>query len=175
MSLDYKLRSLSTMRSFLINYSVQRKLNKLQFNFNITKPTTYNWNTSKHYLQNHHGNWGLWEYDVIEFFIQPRENDSQILSPYYEFQLSPSNQTFELIIKSPRKCTFSPLKSNMQFKCQHKADLWSGEVTLVLPDSKYYYGDVCAVLGEQNNREYYSFATDDDIIDFHRPQNFKKF
>ncbi len=51
---------------------------------------------------------GLWEGDVVEIFIKPRENDAR----YYEFEVSPLGQYLEVEILEPR------IEVNFDFRSQ---------------------------------------------------------
>lgn len=58
-------------------------------------------NTSSH---------GLWDFDVVEFFVSTGSSFQEVISaPYYEFQVSPLGQFFQLKIISPRVLVSSAL------------------------------------------------------------------
>ena len=118
--------------------------------------------------------WGLWDFDVVEVFLQPRKNSNDESAPYFEFQLSPKSQKFSLEIIRPRIQYLSPLDIKWSGKSEIKSNSWCAEFQF--DDSRFneaqdiYFG-AYAVLGKEN-RSYYSLDPKDSIIDFHRPDKF---
>jgi hypothetical protein len=123
--------------------------------------------------------YGIWDYDVIEVFLQPRK-----ACPYYEFIVSPFNNYFELEIFKPRIDTNLNYKSNFDFYifCDSQDfKTWSAKIII---DSKSIhfdknkdelYGNFFSILGAPKNRFYYSaFLPTQKNPDFHLPQYFKK-
>ena len=129
---------------------------------------------------------GLWEFDVVEVFVTGTKNKNNL--PYYEFIVSPESQFFELEILDPRKKVNENYKSNFSFKSLvQKKDtslLWNVEIQIPLQkigfdlqetvDEKCIKGNAFAILGEPQEREYWSlFLPKQEKPDFHLPQFFK--
>ncbi len=124
-------------------------------------------------------NWGLWDWDVVELFVSCAPKGL----PYYEFQVSPLGQRFELKIEEPRK------KVDRDFKSGFMADAskrprspggWDAEISVPLsvlgwdrkPES--IIGNAFAILGPPKARTYWSrFLKPQKVPDFHRPKEFK--
>jgi hypothetical protein len=111
---------------------------------------------------------GLWDWDVVEVFVRPNPASSD----YFEFQVSPLGQFFELQIHEPRK------RVNARFHCEGleysayrlKIPLdplgWDGRVESVT-------GGAFAILGEPRARTYWAlFLPKQDTPDFHLPERF---
>lgn len=62
---------------------------------------------------------GLWDYDVLEVFLQVDQN-------YFEFQLSPVNQFFELEVIQPRIKTNPNFQSSFVHSVTIQDDCWTG-------------------------------------------------
>lgn len=126
------------------------------------------------------GNWGLWEFDVVELFIRAVGTH-----PYYEFQLSPLGQPFELEITEPRKIWNTHYRSRFKGSAQVLNDKeWTASFEIPL-DSLGAYVETCtslalegnffAILGSPGARTYWSaFLPEQEQPDFHTPQYFKK-
>lgn len=120
--------------------------------------------------------WGLWDYDVVEVFIQYRHTFDEVSSPYFELQLSPHNQKFSLLIHEPRRVYCSPLDLDWTSKSKLDQQLWNAEFKLTDPrfqEIENLYFGAFAILG-QDSRQHYSLTPKDRVIDYHRPQNFLK-
>jgi hypothetical protein len=123
-------------------------------------------------------NWGLWNHDVVEAFIQVRNSVEEIQAPYLEIQVSPLNQGFNLIILEPRKVFYTPL----DLKFHHTTKLFETEaafgfqanLSIELPwRGKFYFGNFFACLGHGDSREYFALNPNkDEKPDFHRPELF---
>ena len=122
------------------------------------------------------GNWGLWEFDVVEIFLRPTGTQT-----YYEFQLSPLGQRFELEIIEPRKTWNTDYRS--QFKGEVnalEANEWTASFEIPLQKvggetSKNFEGNFNAILGSKGLRTYWSaFLPMQEQPDYHLPQYFKK-
>jgi hypothetical protein len=122
--------------------------------------------------------WGLWDWDVVEVFVSTGG------SGYFEFQVSPLNQGFELRIFEPRK------RFDRDFRCAwtHEASVsgaagareWSARMSLPLRelgwdgDSGKLRGGAFAILGETPTRGYWSlFLPPQQKPDFHLPAEFR--
>lgn len=118
--------------------------------------------------------WGLWEYDVVEVFLQPRNTIKNESAPYFEFQLSPKSQKFSLEVLKPRIQFFSPLDIRWTGESNINENSWYAEFHFDDPlfknTTELYFG-AYAILGK-DNRNYYSLDPFDSVIDFHRPKKF---
>lgn len=120
--------------------------------------------------------WGLWDYDVVEIFLQERKNPNEVNAPYYEFQLSPGNKQFFLKIIRPREIYYSPLHLAWLGKTETTNQGWKAQFNLSqlpITCNKHLYMGVFAILGK-NDKSYFSYKPNDDILDYHRPQHFSK-
>lgn len=127
--------------------------------------------------------WGLWDWDVVEVFIQP----NLFKTDYYEFQLSPLGQFFELEIFEPRVSWNDHFRSNLKVESQveDKNDFYLWLAKLSVPKSvlglmastveNELKGNAFAILGSAENRTYWSLhGPRQSVPDFHRPQYFGK-
>lgn len=130
--------------------------------------------------------WGLWDWDVVELFVtvEPPEGHatpSKATPKYYEFQVSPIGQFFELEIFEPRK------KFNKSFSSGFKYNVFQLEtnklqVKMSIPLKQLGWrgnpadirGNAFAVLGKPESRTYWSvFLPQQERPDFHLPEFFK--
>ena len=162
--------------------------------------------------------WGLWENDVVEVFIQPTligepvsqqgtnggSSPDQNELPYYEFQLSPLGQFFELEVFEPRKrwnemfqsgfVTSTKLFSSPQVwrsTFEFDAQIWrpgqpskkgtrqgSNEAPAPLAPVEEWLGGAFAILGPSGSRSYWALFLDGvqppDRPDFHIPRRFRR-
>ena len=126
--------------------------------------------------------WGLWDWDVVELFLSVATPVPGLHLPYFEFQVSPLNQYFELQILEPRKILNHDFKSGFR----HEAKIlpgqgWSARMEVPLTvlgwdrDPKSIVGSAFAILGQPEARSYWSqFFPPQEVPDFHLPGNFKK-
>ncbi len=118
---------------------------------------------------------GLWDWDVVEVFLQNPARDR-----YFEFQLSPLGQHFELEILEPRKRVNDQYRSSFakqvkrisatrweaRFRISWKALGFGAQPTQV-------FGNAFAILGEPERRHYWSLLTPpQEKPDFHIPKHF---
>lgn len=121
--------------------------------------------------------WGLWDWDVVELFVSTGGSD------YYEFQVSPLDQAFELRIFEPRKrfdkefrCAWTHASSvsgeagayewNARMSLPLRELGWGGDVTAIR-------GGAFAILGAAGERGYWSlFLPPQEKPDFHLPSCF---
>ncbi len=123
---------------------------------------------------------GLWDYDVVEAFIAVSSNNNTNLHHYYEFQLSPLNQYFELEIFEPRK----KLNEKYTSKFLHISNVidhkWDAQFQIPLSsiqckDKSLLYGNFFSCLGNETERSYWSAYLPNQVKpDFHLPQYFRK-
>lgn len=150
----------------------------VDISFIIKKNIESPWNVSSHFSSTNYANWGLWEYDVVELFLQRRKEERDLTAPYLEVQLSPLNQRFALIIVEPRKIFFTPLHLFFETDVKLTDDIFKSSMRVKFPDFLFegelnYFG-IFACLGAKKQRNYFGFQSIDNVIDFHRPQLFVK-
>ena len=105
----------------------------------------------------------------MELFLTLPDSPAQ----YFEFQVSPVGQRFNLGIISPREVTFSPLDINWKCRIECQKELW--ESWLIFPFTSgpgELVGNAHACLGT-GERDYFSlYGADQNPPDFHRPEIF---
>jgi hypothetical protein len=147
----------------------------LRIDFQVQKRTGPSWQTDPQYTQDWSRNWGLWNTDVVEAFLQLREHDQDFKAPYLEIQVSPLNQPFALIITEPRKTYFAPTSLEFRTEVALTEKIWTGTMEIVLPSDlkgEQLYGGFFACLS-QGPREYYALEPNPEVNpDFHRPELF---
>ncbi len=121
--------------------------------------------------------WGLWDWDVVELFLSVSDEC------YYEFQVSPLGQFFELQIFEPRKrfnrqfhspgakftaSSLTPDGWNAQMRLPLQALRWDGNL-------RKLRGNAFAILGPPEKKTYWSlFLPQQAQPDFHRPEFFQQ-
>lgn len=146
--------------------------------FVVKKAKPFFWLTDQNFSQDNNKNWGLWNFDVVEVFLQPRKEITHFQGPYLELQVSPLNQGFNLQIIEPRKIYYTPL----ELKYFHQTFLsetldsfrWESRLTVQLPETaKYLFGNCYACLGYGESREYFGLnLKPSSHPDFHCPDYF---
>lgn len=127
--------------------------------------------------------WGLWDWDVVELFVSCSREASRL--PYYEFQLSPLGQLFELEILEPRKNINRDFKSGFTHLVRRTGveagNAWEAEIGIPLErlgwngDPNGITGNAYAILGPKESRTYWSlFLEQQEKPDFHLPRLFKQ-
>lgn len=115
-------------------------------------------------------NWGLWEFDVVEFFVRAVGEEE-----YLEIQVSPLNQQFMLKIISPREIFYTPLDYSFKSTVNNKDNIT--QVSLELPNlwnTRDLEGNFFAILGS-DQRNYFAMNLDESCApNFHRTDLFKK-
>ena len=153
--------------SFQIGFEIQLFEKKGLIRFKVSRQDKLEWHTSSHFSAGPRGNWGLWNYDVVEVFLMPAKQTSY---QYQEIQVSPLNQTFALNIISPRKVFYSPLKTEYRTRVRQSENIWTSEIEVNQSIKNYQIG-AFACLGE--TREFYSLNPNlEENPDFHRPELF---
>jgi hypothetical protein len=123
--------------------------------------------------------WGLWDWDVIELFVSCSRNSARL--PYYEFQVSPLGQHFELEIFEPRKRYNRDFRSGFTRVVRRTGECeWEAELGIPLSllgwdgDPSSVTGNAYAILGPKESRTYWSlFLGPQQKPDFHLPTLFK--
>jgi hypothetical protein len=153
----------------------QRTKEKIVIEFFVQKRTGPGWQTDPVFTQDWLKNWGLWNKDVVEAFLQLRSHDSDISAPYLEIQVSPLNQPFTLIITEPRKTYFPPKELIFSTEVNLTEKLWSAKMELTLPgelQGHLLYGGFFSCLSV-DPREFYALEPNPESgPDFHRPELF---
>lgn len=165
-----------------VYFDLIKEKTHLLFNFQVDYGQSRPFYSNGFNLKDPQKNWGLWDYDVVELFFYAADRKS-----YYEFQLSPLNQGFQLEIFKPRISFCTPLDWSWQSDCQIIGNKsWKGFIKIPLeifskgPQLEFseIFGNVHAILGEKNLRKYYSLnpykPSQGDGPDFHRPGHFIK-
>jgi hypothetical protein len=149
--------------------------NDVTVSFEVSKRTSRPWLSDPVFTQDFTKNWGLWNKDVVEAFLQLRSNPLDLKAPYLEIQISPLNQPFALIITEPRKTFHAPKMLDLVHEVSLDGKLWKASFKLSLPDDlkgTHLYGGFFACL-EHEPREFYALEPNPELNpDFHRPELF---
>ncbi len=152
-----------------------REINKVTIEFQVQKRTSDAWLADTVFTSDWSKNWGLWNKDVVEAFLQLRSHENDIKAPYLEIQVSPLNQPFALIIEEPRKTFHAPAKLNFVTESQTDGRSWTGKMTVELPEDltgDKLYGGFFSCL-DHEPREFYALEPNPEANpDFHRPELF---
>jgi hypothetical protein len=118
--------------------------------------------------------WGLWERDVVELFVSPQQG-----CPYYEFQVSPLNQYFELELLEPRVRYDRSYRSGIQHSAKvHAPGRWEAEMLIPLAAigadaDTTLIGNAYTILGERPRTFWSLYLPPQERPDFHLPQHFR--
>ena len=80
-----------TFSGHSIKISWQRLDRAVVIDFQIQKRIGPAWQVDEVFTQDWSKNWGLWNKDVIEAFLQLRKDEHDVKAPYLEIQVSPLN------------------------------------------------------------------------------------
>ena len=116
-----------------------------------------------------------YQFDVVELFVTFSETGF----PYYEFEVSPYNQTFQVRVVSPREH-----REGVDLGLISTATMvpggWNAELTVPLRPLGWYgdavkiRGNFYSILGQGRERSYWSaFLPKAAKANFHQPQYFK--
>jgi hypothetical protein len=120
--------------------------------------------------------WGLWDWDVVEIFVRPSSSPT-----YYEFQLSPLGQFFELEIFEPRKRFNREFKSGFGHSVQTLGAGWRAEFRIPLRElgwdgnPKHIVGNAFAILDDKPRTYWSLYLPKQTKPDFHLPEYFQPF
>ncbi len=152
-----------------------KQQDELTIDFHVTKRVNAPWHTDPVFTTDWSKNWGLWNKDVVEAFLQLRSAPDDLRAPYLELQVSPLNQPFALIITEPRKTFHAPAELSFTSSSQVEPRLWQAQVRVRLPPElkgTRLYGGFFACL-DQTPREFYALEPNSEKApDFHRPDLF---
>ena len=159
--------------SLKVEWEVQNR--ELSLQFRVYKRLTKPWLSDENYTQDWSKNWGLWNKDVVEAFLQLRSHPSDLSAPYLEIQVSPLNQPFALIVREPRKSFAPPEALHFFHEVSLENKIWSTSIKVALPSElkgEFLYAGFFACL-DQEPREFYALEPNsEEAPDFHRPDLF---
>jgi hypothetical protein len=143
--------------------------------FTVNKRSSRPWLSDEKFTHDWSKNWGLWNKDVVEAFLQLRSHKDDLTAPYLEVQVSPLNQPFALIITEPRKIYAAPKILDFFHEVSVEGRSWKTAMKLTLPSDLVgaeVYGGFFACL-DQGPREYFALEPNSELNpDFHRPELF---
>lgn len=171
-SLEFSLENwqgLGEVAFFSIQGQIKISIDSIEVETEVISHSQYEWKDGR-FDKVSYKNWGLWEQDVVEVFLQDRATGSS----YYEFMVSPKNHSFMLKTITPRQINWSPMSIELQSKTQLSDNKWRSWMKIQNPFKNHLlWGNIHACLGDQ--RQYYSlFHEACEKPDFHRPYQFQK-
>lgn len=117
------------------------------------------------------------QFDVVEVFVSV-EGDARL--PYFEFELTPLNQTLQVKILDPKKPFINGVDLGLRTSVERTAWGWIGHMEIPLlalgwkGDPAMVVGDALAVQGKRPNRSYWSAVLPAmRRPDFHQPKYFR--
>lgn len=122
-----------------------------------------------------------YEFDVVELFVSTSESPST--APYYEFEVSPFNQSLQVNVIEPRREFYFGVKNGFEHSASLTPQGWTAEMWIPLhtighngSTDQPIYGNAYAILGEGDQRLYWSlFELPEGKPDFHVPAAFRQF
>lgn len=161
------------LHSIKVNW--QREGRKVLISFSVQKRSSAPWLSDPVFTDDYTKNWGLWNKDVVEAFLQLRSSTDDVKAPYLEIQVSPLNQPFALIITEPRQKYFAPKDLEFKFQVTTEGRYWTGTMEVSLPaelKGEHLYGGFFACLSTEP-REFFALEPNpENQPDFHRPELF---
>lgn len=143
--------------------------------FTTSKRSTRPWLSDPIFTHDWTKNWGLWNKDVMEAFLQLRSHPDDLRAPYLEIQVSPLNQPFALIITEPRKIFSAPKILDFIHEVQVEGKVWNATLEIKLPEElrgTHLFGGFFGCL-DHEPREFYALEPNEEVSpDFHRPDLF---
>ena len=159
--------------SVKVSWDIQGPVVTLQYT--VQKRTSKPWLSDPVYTHDWSKNWGLWNKDVVEAFLQLRTHPEDVTAPYLELQVSPLNQPFALFITEPRKIYHAPRDLDFIHEVTCEGRLLTATLRVTLPSElkgTLLYGGFFACL-EQDPREFFALEPNpEQNPDFHRPELF---
>jgi hypothetical protein len=154
-----------------------READLVSVSFTVQKRDGSPWKTDPAFSQDWSKNWGLWNNDVVESFLQLRSAPEDLQAPYLEIQVSPLNQPFALIITEPRKTFFAPQILSFTTESEVEGRSWRAKLSVKLPGdlkgSSLYGGFFSCLALSDGSREFYALEPNPEATpDFHRPELF---
>jgi hypothetical protein len=164
-----------SVASHMVRVNLLRSERDISLKFTVHRRIGLSWDTSDQFSEDYKKNWGLWNHDVVEAFLQLRSDPSEVLNPYLEIQVSPLGQKFALIVKKPREDFFIPDGLNFSSSVSCEGRVWETSIHLTLPDDlsgDHLYAGLFSCLSA-DEREYYALEPNPESRpDFHRPDLF---
>lgn len=162
---------------FRVEGELQRQGARVRWNLRVQAPANHVWRTGAQFGNDPRKNWELWNFDVVESFLQLRAHPDDTSAPYLELQVSPLGQPLCLIIQRPRVSFYTPLGLSFRPEVRLAPGLWETQVDVELPASfpaGELYGGLFACLGE-NPRSFHALNPNpEERPDFHRPELFRR-
>ena len=120
-----------------------------------------------------------YQHDVVELFVSVAGPQGDHM-PYYEFEVSPKDQSFQVKILDLKK----PFQDNVQMGLEHAAHRtptgWSADLNIPLENLNWdgrasqIIGNAYAIQGTSPNRSYCGLTLPTEVKpNFHKPQFFK--
>lgn len=116
--------------------------------------------------------------DVVELFVSVAGGAAPL--PYFEFELSPYDQTFEVRIDDPKKPFKSGFAMGIKHATERTADGWKARLTIPLKnlgwdgDVAHVRGNAFAILGAPPRRSFWSLSLPaQKKANFHQPEFFR--
>jgi hypothetical protein len=126
-------------------------------------------NAKKHLIQGEYP----YMFDVVEVFVTTTDS----FFPYYEFELSPYNQTFQVEIDDLKKPFRGNVERGLVSSARIVAGGWQGEMHIPLPPQvsiEQVRGNIYGIVGKKPKRSYWSaFLPQQTKPNFHQPQFFR--
>lgn len=120
-----------------------------------------------------------YEFDVVELFVTCSD---AVKPPYFEFEVSPYNQSLQVNVIEPRQEYYFGVKNGFKHSASEVPGGWSAEMRIPLMNIGWHgsgheiRGNAYAALGQGEKRAYWSlFELPPGKPDFHVPAAFKKF
>jgi hypothetical protein len=117
------------------------------------------------------------KFDVVELFLSV---SGQALFPYYEFELTPLDQTLQVKIEALDRPFINGVQLGLITRVQRTPFGWIGEMEIPLSglgwsgDPTLLWGNAFAIQGAPPNRSYWSlFLPQQKKPNFHQPQYFR--
>jgi hypothetical protein len=118
-----------------------------------------------------------YQFDVVELFVSAAGSNNL---PYYEFELSPLNQTFQVKVVDPRESYIDGVEMDIRTHTEKTAFGWIGTIEIPLVnllwtgDIKDVVGNAYAVQGMPHQRSYWSlYLPQQKKPRFHLPEFFR--
>jgi hypothetical protein len=178
--MEFVLRAHQSVKKspYSVRGSLLQKGLELLLDFEVEKQNQNDWIHNAKFGNDFRKNWELWNFDVVEAFLQLRSHEADISAPYLEIQVSPLNQKLALLILKPRVTFFTPLVLDFISKIETTDSKWSTQIKLNLTQeflsAGELWGGFFACLGGPQRSYLALNPNPEEKPDFHRPELFKK-
>lgn len=173
MKLVLKPHASSPINETQIRGEILRQGRKIIWKMNLTPVRA--WHVNPKFGEDPRKNWELWNWDVVEAFLQLRSHPEDIKAPYLELQISPRGQLLCLVILRPREAFYTPLKFQCTSSIRALEDGLETLVEVELPEEfvgDELWGGLFSCLGVSPREYYASNPNPEERPDFHRPELF---